>query len=106
MVKEIWETRDEEGNIVLGWFPAAKGGALIWYLEPTEEKMGRLLHGELVKWVEEKLRLQKLVEEEVAEDLMFLNDLMVSVDNMDEEDQVEVFSEKEEEDPQPQKKKN
>ena len=64
MVKETLETRDKEGNLVLGGFPKAHGDSIVCHYTPTQEELERPLSTELTTWVEERPELQKLVEEE------------------------------------------
>ena len=48
VVKETLETRDEEGNLVLGGFPKTHRDAIIWHHTPTQEELDRPISAELM----------------------------------------------------------
>ena len=53
-ISEVLETRDEEGNFVLGDLPQVVGDTLAWPLNPTEEQLNTPIGEEMKRFIKER----------------------------------------------------
>ena len=53
-IAEVIETRDEDGNQVLGDLPQIVGDTLAWPLHPTEQQLNAPIGEELMRFVKER----------------------------------------------------
>ena len=52
VVRDILETMDQEGNMVLGHLPVTHGDGVIWLTTPREEDLDKPLNQNLITWNE------------------------------------------------------